>query len=271
MIPRLALRWDARADAVVENRLGFLLLAALPLVVWALHGSKPMQLSALMLAVLLILAVRLIARGQRIARAYAAARMAAAPRVPRKIIGAALIGLVAGLLALHRFDAGMTAALFGVLAAALALIAFGPDPLRDKRAVDGPENGAAPARRPVLMALESVLADAEARVLSLDDAALAQETTAFADHVAATLHRAARQDRARLDRMQPLLDGLHDGLADEVARLEEGDRGPFAVRRYCDKLSLMRKSVDAWVSDDAESAAIPHGPAPQGGGATLSA
>ncbi|SDY21371.1 hypothetical protein [Citreimonas salinaria] len=265
-----SLRFVTRGDAV-EGRLGLLLLAALPLVVWALHGSQAMQLSALVLAVVLILAVRLIARGQRIARAYAAARLAAAPRVPRKIIGALLIGLVVGTLALHRFGSGRVAAVFGLLAAALALISFGPDPLRDKTATDCPEAGAGDRRRPLLIALESALADAEARVLSLDDPQLAHETTAFADHVAATLHRAARQDRARIDRMEPLLTDLQHRLAAEIARLEEGDRGPFASRRYVERLALMREAVDTWITDDAESAAAPSVRAPGGGGETLAA
>ncbi|WP_375257393.1 hypothetical protein [Citreimonas sp.] len=272
-LPRLALRSEARSDAVVESRLGCLLLAALPLVVWALHGSRPMQLSALMLAVLLILAVRLIARGQRVARAYAAARVAAAPRIPRKILGTLLIGFVTFALALHRFDAAGIAALTGLLACVLSLVAFGPDPLRDKRAADAAVDEAEAARRPVLIALESALADAEARVISLDDKLLAHETTAFADHVAATLHRAARQDRGRVARMQPQLDLLIGRLAAEVARLEEGDRGPFAARRYCARLALMREAVDDWVSEAAEHAAGPESPDGQHrrGGATLAA
>jgi hypothetical protein len=239
---------NVRTRPASEPRLGLLILAALPLVVWVLHGSESMQVSALGVGVMLVLAVRLIARGQRIERAYRAARMAHAPKVPRKVLGALMIGAVTGTLAYTRFDAAAVAVLLFAAGALLALAAFGTDPVRDKTAEDGPGR-----RDSVLITLESALADAEARVVSLDDRLLLRETTAFGDHVAATLHRAAREDRSRLDRMLPLLDRIHDMLGAEVARLEEGDRGPFAVRRYCGKLALMREAVDSWAIAAAET------------------
>lgn len=84
-------------------------------------------------AAVLTLAAWLTRDGLRAHAAYDARKIARRPAVPRKILGAGLTGGGIGLASLSNVPSIIAAVLFGVVAAALHLVAFGPDPLRDKR------------------------------------------------------------------------------------------------------------------------------------------
>lgn len=243
---KLAAAARPRADTPRRSpHLNLLLLAALPLLLWLLNGTGAMRLAALMQVLLLIAAMRLIARGERLHRAWALSHETRPPRVPRKIVGAVLIGCAVMLMAGYRFEALTMPALLGFLACVLTLLAFGTDPLRPRPAAEVRPTGCSGS---LLTRFETGLAESEARIALLEAPALLQATTAFADHAATRLHRIAGCDRAQLTALQPRLDRLHQMLLQEVARLEQGDRGPFAQRRYTMKLTVMREALDTWIA-----------------------
>jgi hypothetical protein len=123
--------FDGQKPARAAGRVNFLFLAPLPLAVSAFF-LDPAGLALRLVAFgLLILAAWLTREGVLAHEAYDARKIAHRPAAPRKILGSLATG--AGL-ALAGFVGGGTlnAVIFGVLGAALHLMAFGPDPLRNK-------------------------------------------------------------------------------------------------------------------------------------------
>jgi hypothetical protein len=123
--------FDGQKPARAAGRVNFLFLAPLPLAVSAFF-LDPAGLALRLVAFgLLILAAWLTREGVLAHEAYDARKIARRPAAPRKILGSLATG--AGL-ALAGFVGGGTlnAVIFGVLGAALHLMAFGPDPLRNK-------------------------------------------------------------------------------------------------------------------------------------------
>jgi hypothetical protein len=117
-------------------RLNMLFVAPLAILVSAFF-QPPMGLALDLAAFgLLELAAWLTREGVKAHAAYDARRIARRPAFPRKIAGAVLTG--AGL-SLAGFSPGASLAapaIYAVLGVALHLLAFGPDPLRDKGAGD---------------------------------------------------------------------------------------------------------------------------------------
>ncbi|RMD95168.1 MAG: hypothetical protein D6811_01415 [Alphaproteobacteria bacterium] len=128
--------WHGRRPRPMGARLNMLFVAPLAILVSAFF-QPPMGLALDLAAFgLLELAAWLTREGVAAHAAYDARRIARRPAFPRKIAGAVLTG--AGL-----FLAGITPetslaapAMLGLLGVALHLLAFGPDPLRDKGADD---------------------------------------------------------------------------------------------------------------------------------------
>ena len=128
---------DMLADArtrTATRRATILALAALPFAYAALTGPAAYLPHRLGATAILILAAWLTREGERAAAAYDARTTARRPAIPRKLFAAAL---TAAALALGTL--GHAGGLPATLAIALAggvlhLIAFGPDPLRDKGA-----------------------------------------------------------------------------------------------------------------------------------------
>ena len=110
----------AVARTQIESGLNFLFLAAFPLLLWVFQDSFAGIATAIALLWVYSLALRLIAAGQQIHHDYDHADVARAPRVPRKVIGAILIGLVVLVLAGHKYDNLWIPGLTGVLATGLA-------------------------------------------------------------------------------------------------------------------------------------------------------
>lgn len=116
----------------VGGRVNMLFIAPLPLAVRA-FTSGPADFALNLAALgLLLLAAGLTREGLRAQEAYDARRIARRPALPRKLIGAVLTGT--GLaVAAHAAGGGVTApAIYAVAGAVLHVLAFGPDPLRDK-------------------------------------------------------------------------------------------------------------------------------------------
>lgn len=114
-----------------ENRSRWLFLLAFPFAIKAFWHDPAGLARNLAAFAALLLAAWLTREGARAAAAFHARRTARRPAFPRKIAGSLLVG--AGLFA-GAYGAGALAApiLLALIGAALHLVAFGPDPLRDK-------------------------------------------------------------------------------------------------------------------------------------------
>lgn len=126
--------WHGQAPARKGGRVNVLFLAPLPLLVTAFL-QEPTGLALDLGAFgVLMLAAWLTREGVAAHAAYDARKVSRRPAFPRKIAGSLLTG--AGL-ALAGFTPGgslLNPAIFAVLGAGLHILAFGPDPMRDKGA-----------------------------------------------------------------------------------------------------------------------------------------
>ena len=114
------------------KRSRMLYFTAFAFLIPAFRGTPREMVISLAAGGLVVLAAWLTQEGARAQDAYDARRVARRPAIPRKIFAAVILG---GAL----FAGGMVSqsnpvfpALFGLLGAVLHLMAFGPDPLRDK-------------------------------------------------------------------------------------------------------------------------------------------
>lgn len=225
----------------IESGLNFLFLAAFPLLLWVFQDSFAGIATAIALLWVYSLALRLIAAGQQIHHDYDHAEVARAPRVPRKVIGSILIGLVVLILAGHKYDNLWIPALTGVLAAGLALSAFGPDPMRDK--------GSGRARREAALdSVEAALASLADRVAALDDATLTLKVEA-ARRLVLTPMRQISGDPRTAERLDRPARKVVEIMEQEIDRLEAAWNAQghvFARRRFLAKLDIMTDSFESF-------------------------
>ncbi len=119
----------------VGGRVNLLFFLPLPLAVRA-FTSGPVDLALNLSALgLLLLGAWLTREGLRAEDAYDARRIARRPALPRKILAALATGLGLGLAGSVSGDM-LAPVIYGVAGASLHLLAFGLDPLRDKRSDD---------------------------------------------------------------------------------------------------------------------------------------
>lgn len=223
------------------NGLPLLVLAGLPLVVWAVGDDPATRLSAIVVMGLLATALWFIAEGQRRQRLCALSGGAHRPRLPRKLIGAALIGCGVLILAGYRFDTLWTPLVLGAVGFALSVVAFGTDPLPRLRRPAPPRV----RRAKILSDIETVLAAAEARIATLDDPVLRLRITGFADALVARLHRVARGRASVRDGLEPLLQCLADDLEAALVRLEASGPGKSANTRFLATLDRLQNDTEA--------------------------
>ncbi|WP_111733482.1 5-bromo-4-chloroindolyl phosphate hydrolysis family protein [Roseovarius amoyensis] len=114
------------------GRVNLLFLAPLPLI-WAAFTSGPTGLVLNLAALgLLLLAAWLTREGLRAQEAYEARKVARRPAFPRKIAGSIATGLGLGLAGFAAAGGAFEPVIYAVVGAALHVMAFGLDPLRDK-------------------------------------------------------------------------------------------------------------------------------------------
>lgn len=148
------------------------------------------------------LAAWLTREGLRAEDAFHARKVAKRPAIPRKIFGSVLIGAGTALAALSNDVSLMPSALYGIIASALHLTAFGLDPLRDK-GVEG---------------IDQFQQDRVARVVD--------EAERYLSEMRDAVRRA--QDRAVEARVERFADSVRDMLR----TVEEDPRDLTAARRY---------------------------------------
>lgn len=250
--------WSERRPRKMGARVNALFVAPVPLVFFA-FGKDPVGLALNLLAFGILMGAAVMTReGVRAETAYDARKIARRPALPRKILGALLTGLGLGLAGAADPVAGGVFAAFGIM---LHLIAFGPDPLRDKghddvdafqadrvsRAIDGAEARLAAMRNAILRTGDPALISrverfsgtarrlfrqvesdprdlsAARRWLSVYLQGAADATAAFVD-----LDTRGRNDAARRDYLT-LLDDLEDGFAKRTETMLLDDRGDLDI------------------------------------------
>lgn len=113
-------------------RSNLLFFLPLPFLWNAFHGTPVTLILGLIAAALMLLGAWLTREGLFAQEAYEARRVARRPALPRKIIGAILVGTGIGCATLMSGQGSLIATILSSLAAFLHLGAFGFDPLSDK-------------------------------------------------------------------------------------------------------------------------------------------
>lgn len=158
-------------------RVNLLFLAPFPLLVTA-FGAGPLGMAVDLAAfALLVFAPFLLREGLRAEDVYAARSVARRPAIPRKIFAAVLSGLGVATAVWSGADP-LGPVLYGGIACALHLAAFGIDPLSDKGMSGADRLGSARVARAVDEA-EQHLAAMSAAVAGLRDRALEARVAAF--------------------------------------------------------------------------------------------
>jgi len=230
----------SRDRAQLDSSLNFMFLAAFPLLLWVFQASFSGIATALAILWLLLLALRMISVGQRIEFDYERAEVARAPRLPRKLIGTLLVGVVVMILAGHKFDSLLTPILAGAVAFMLGRAAFGGDPRHDKGAERARDLAA-------LSAADDALVELADRVAALGDVELALRVEKTRDRILRTM-RCSIDNEGTADRIERPTHKVIGMLGGEVSRLEtswNGQEHLFARRRFLAKIEMMADSFEA--------------------------
>ncbi len=126
-------RFDGKRPRRAGARVNMFFFASLTLLLPAFTGGPDALFAGLCATALLLLAAWLTREGNRAHQEYDDRRIARRPAIPRKIFASVLTG--AGLaLAASISQPGLVPVGFAIAGGLLHLMAFGPDPLRDKGA-----------------------------------------------------------------------------------------------------------------------------------------
>ncbi|WP_156943782.1 hypothetical protein [Roseivivax isoporae] len=232
------------SERTLADALPLLLLSACPLLFWLLDGSLLMMLGAVFHFALLVGGALLIGAGHRRAQGYDAAEAAARPRVPRKLLGSALLGLLVFLLAAAQFTVWLPPVALGLAGFGFAVAAFGADPLRDK-GLDDPTYLGRKAAEALLTETDGALRDIVDRVAGLGDPNLALRTEAMHGAILRLLRAFSADPGQLLDLERPLDKFLRLASA-EVGRLEHGwrhDRAT-AAQSYATRLAALTAAFE---------------------------
>ncbi|MEZ5769665.1 MAG: 5-bromo-4-chloroindolyl phosphate hydrolysis family protein [Paracoccaceae bacterium] len=123
--------FEGKTRSKAGGRVNFLFLAPLPLAVTAFFQDSVGLAARLIAFGLLILAAWLTREGIIAQEAYEARKIARRPAMPRKIVASILTGIGLAIPAAAEGEV-VSAAIFGILGAALHSFAFGLDPLKNK-------------------------------------------------------------------------------------------------------------------------------------------
>ena len=183
------LRGRARAQMLMA-------LGAVPLVTAFFQGTA-VGLAVNLLAAGSLLGSGILTReGLKAAAAWSARRVARRPAVPRKLMGAGLAGLGVMLAAMDGLSGIGPGLVYGVVAAVLHIMSFGPDPMRDK----GMEGIDAFQTERVARTVD----EAEAHLAAMKDAVLRARDREAEDRVARLAQVARQMFRAVEDSPQEL-------------------------------------------------------------------
>lgn len=231
----------------LESGLGLLFLAAYPMILLLFQGSATSAFAAILQLGLFLLALRLIHRGQQVQREFDDATNAEAPRLPRKIIGATLIGVMVLIMAGHHFVSLLLPIGFAVLASGLTIAAYGIDPLHNK---GEPETRHDPDLSQIREAAYAdsnfAMDEAVIAIAQLHDAELSRQVEALTAGVQ-RLVDALSQDASEVRRLTKPVAKVVELLEKENAALLsawDGESRARARRRYLARLSALGEAFE---------------------------
>ena len=181
----------------------------------------------------LTLAAWLTRDGMRAAAAYDQRKVARKPALPRKMIGSALTGVGIAVASLVNDPSVLAAVAYGVVAAGLHTVAFGVDPLRDKR-MEGIDTFQQDRVAKVVDEAEAHLASMTDHIASIGDRHLETRTAQF-QAMARKMIRTVEEDPRDLTGARKFLGVYLMGARDAAAKFadlykrqrDEGARGEF--------------------------------------------
>lgn len=233
-------------DPSFDAGLNVMFLAAFPLVLWLFQGSVHGIATAVLQMGLFSIALRMISRGQEIQRSYNLAQVASPPKVPRKLLGSILIGVVVLILAGHHFVSLTLPIALGLAATALSIAAFGRDP-RTAKGLDDPALLNQLAAQHAWDRAEDSLCQIADRISRLEDADLTRQAEAARSLVMRLMRTFGTQPN-EVRRISKLVGKFTEIMRSEVDRLEaewSGDNYLFARKRYRLKIETLRHSFES--------------------------
>ncbi|CUH41078.1 5-bromo-4-chloroindolyl phosphate hydrolysis protein [Jannaschia seosinensis] len=228
-------------------RTAILMALALVPVIFAFTQGGPVGLAGNLLAGAAIFGSGVLTReGLKAEAAWAERRVARRPALPRKILGAVAVGLGVTLAAATGLSGLLPAAVYGLVAGVLHVVAFGTDPMRDK-GMEGVD--AFQTER-----VARTIAEAEKHLEAMREAvkhARDREAEARVDRVAATaraMFRTVEDDPRDLTAARRYLGvylmGARDATA-KFANLYAATRDPVARTDYFALLDDLDRAMEA--------------------------
>lgn len=229
--------WAGRRAASVSLRGLLLFILPTPLLlgaVWGLLSADPARLAGFMGAYAALLAGAALTRtGLVAAAAYQARAVARPPAFPRKLFGAALTGIGVAAATMLGGAGPATAAGMGAVAAALHVLAFGPDPMRSK-GLDGLSGAALEEAATRLETARRLIAEMVAAAGHFNDLALSDRVAALAAEAEAVVAQLEREPGG-LGRARRFLAVYLVGARDATVRYAQSwdeNRDPETAARY---------------------------------------
>ncbi|MCF2904575.1 5-bromo-4-chloroindolyl phosphate hydrolysis family protein [Octadecabacter sp. CECT 8868] len=170
-------------------------------------------------AALMSLAAWLTRDGMRAAAAYDLRKVARKPSIPRKMIGSVLTGLGVTLASLMNDPSMLAAILYGIAAGGLHTMAFGIDPLRDKR-MEGIDTFQQDRVAKVVDEAEANLASMTDHIASIGDRHLETRTAQF-QATARKMIRTVEEDPRDLTGARKFLGVYLMGARDAAAKFAD--------------------------------------------------
>lgn len=227
--------WHARGPSRTGARASLMFAFPIPFAVAAFAGDPANLLVKLTAVALLALAAWLTREGLRAEAAYDARTIARRPAIPRKLFGAAALGLGLGL---GSWTGGLLDALIvALVGAGLHVVAFGLDPLRDK-GVEGIDSHQSDRVARAVDEAERHLADMSDTIRKLGDRRLADRMAGFQSNVRA-LFRTLESDPRGLSAARRYLGVYLLGARDATAKFAALQARSRDAQARADYLALL--------------------------------
>ncbi|MEJ6399495.1 5-bromo-4-chloroindolyl phosphate hydrolysis family protein [Yoonia sp. 208BN28-4] len=238
---------DAIREAAVDERVvdaagarATVLFVPAVIVLFTSINDGPVTLGlAVVGAAVLTLAAWLLRDGLRAAAAYDARKVARKPAIPRKMFASALTGIGIAISA-YTGDSGLIGSvLYGAIASALHVTAFGIDPLTDKR-MEGVDTFQQDRVARVVDQAEAHLAVMKSQIEALGDRPLQSRVLAF-QAIARKMIRTVEEDPRDLTSARKFLSVYLEGAKDATIKFVD------LVRRKPDPVA--RENYEALLTD----------------------
>ena len=193
-----------------------LFIPAIVLVFTSINHGPVTLITALIGAALLTFAAWFTREGLKAEATYNARRVARKPAIPRKMLASCAMG-VGVALAAFTGDSGLIGSLlYGIVALALHVVAFGIDPLQDKR-MEGVDSFQQDRVAGVVEHDDASLAAMKDHILRLDDRDLTGRVAAF-EATARKMARTVEEDPRDLTRARKYLGVYLEGARDATVK-----------------------------------------------------